>query len=98
MTTCIVVLLCAGSTPIACNPKGNTAPRHTDDSTMTIKDNVIAYISDNGVPNNNALTNPAADNTTDSDNAMYSSRIRYRRLVLSFNVPNANPRMTRTLA
>lgn len=98
MTTCIVVLLCAGSTPIACNPNGNTAPKQTDDSTMTINDSEIAYISCNGVPNTNALANPAADSIALSDNAMYSSRTRYRPFVFAFNVPSANPRITRTLA
>ena len=91
ITTWMVVLLCAGSTPILCRPKGRTAPRQTDERTMTPSASVTATVSGSGVWNATARTKPAIEIIEDSATAMRSSRYKNLPRVSGLSVPSARP-------
>ena len=90
----MVVEECAGSTPSHSNINGNIAPKHTLLNTIIAKADVTATASGNGVLKKIALQNPATLKIVDNATAILNSRDINCPLVLSFNVPNAKPRIT----
>ena len=95
MITCIVVELCAGSTPSLCRNNGSTAPRQILENTIRLNAHVTATVSGKGVWNAMARKNPAADRIVDSAHAIRNSRDRNWDWVALFSVPSARPLMTK---
>mmetsp|Transcript_53460 Transcript_53460/g.79456 ORF Transcript_53460/g.79456 Transcript_53460/m.79456 type:complete len:136 (-) Transcript_53460:908-1315(-) len=75
-TPCIVVLLCAGSTPNLFNNKGNTAPKHMLENTIKHNAVVTATVSAKGVRKAMARMNPATERMEERANAILNSRLR----------------------
>lgn len=91
---CIVVDEWAGSTPNRSRIMGSIAPRQTLLNTMIHNAAVTAKASGKSVLKKIARQNPAILRIIESAAAILNSLVKNCPLVLSFKVPNANPRIT----